>query len=138
MLQGINHITLSVNDVEESFHFYVEILGCKPIQKNPISAYVVAGEIWLALDKSQNPNARPASDYSHVAFTVAADTYPEIKRKLIAYGVKSWAENKTEGESYYFLDPNGHKLELATSNLANRIKDAKKNWNWGDQITWFV
>jgi catechol 2,3-dioxygenase-like lactoylglutathione lyase family enzyme len=44
MILGINHFTLSVNDIEESFHFYVDILGCKPIQKNPISAYVVAGD----------------------------------------------------------------------------------------------
>ena len=136
MIQGVNHITLSVNDIEESFHFYVDILGCKPIQKNPISAYIVAGDIWIALDKSRHPNASPAADYSHIAFSVDPEIFAALKSRLITYGVQQWSDNQTEGKSYYFLDPNGHKLEIAISNLTNRIEDAKRNW--GKQITWFV
>jgi glutathione S-transferase fosA5 len=92
----------------------------------------------VALDKSQNPNAWPGSDFSHIAFTVDLEIFSELKIRLLQFGVKSWIEYKTEGESFYFLDPNGHKFELATSSLVNRIEDAKKNWNWGEQIIWYV
>ena len=136
MIFGINHLTLSVNDLDESFHFYVDILGCKPIQKNPNSAYVLAGDTWVALDKSQRPQASPGTDYSHIAFSVEMAVFSEIKKRLLDYGVTDWQKNKTEGESFYFLDPNGHKLELATSNLNNRIEEAKMNW--GDQIIWYT
>ena len=51
---GVNHITLAVHDIEESFRFYHQILGFKPIQKSSISAYLLAGDMWIALSKDSN------------------------------------------------------------------------------------
>ncbi|KPJ49965.1 glutathione transferase, partial [candidate division TA06 bacterium DG_26] len=34
MIRGINHITLAVRDIDESFKFYADVLGFKPIQKS--------------------------------------------------------------------------------------------------------
>ncbi|AHJ27103.1 VOC family protein [Nodularia spumigena CS-584] len=31
MITGINHITLSLADIEESFNFYTQVLGCQAI-----------------------------------------------------------------------------------------------------------
>jgi catechol 2,3-dioxygenase-like lactoylglutathione lyase family enzyme len=42
MITGINHITLSVCDLEKSFKFYTEILGCQAIAKRLF-------EKWLAV-----------------------------------------------------------------------------------------
>jgi catechol 2,3-dioxygenase-like lactoylglutathione lyase family enzyme len=33
MISGVNHITLSVRDVDRSFGFYVETLGAKPLAR---------------------------------------------------------------------------------------------------------
>ncbi len=33
MILGLNHITLSVSDLEKSFNFYTKILGCQPIAR---------------------------------------------------------------------------------------------------------
>lgn len=38
-----------------------------------------------------------------------------------------WQDNWTEGESLYFLDPNGHKLEIHASDLAARLQAAREN-----------
>ena len=138
MISGVNHITVSVNDMEASFRFYVEVLGFKPIQKNPRSAYLSAGDLWFVLEKSPDRGAIPAGDLTHLAFNVDAETFAAIKTKLIALGARVWMDNLSEGESYYFLDPNGHKLEIAVSNLANRIAYGKQHWKLGDSIQWFV
>jgi catechol 2,3-dioxygenase-like lactoylglutathione lyase family enzyme len=138
MISGINHVTVSVDDMEESFHFYVDIMGFKPIQKNSKSAYLAAGDLWFVLDKSRDPSAAPARDLSDLAFNLDAESFAATKARLIANGAKPWMDNLSEGESFYFLDPNGHKLEIAVSNLDNRIAYGKKHWNLGNDIQWFV
>ncbi len=138
MISGVNHITLSVDDLDVSFHYYVDVLGLKPIQKNPRSAYLAAGDLWLVLEKSSDRGAMPAGDLSHIALSVDQASFAVIKQRLVTLGAKLWMDNLSEGESYYFLDPNGHKLEIAVSTLENRIAYGKKHWNLGDTIQWFV
>ena len=43
MINGINHINISVADIERSFLFYKDILGFKPLCKSEGSAYFLAG-----------------------------------------------------------------------------------------------
>lgn len=138
MISGVNHITVSVNDMDASFRFYVDVLGFKPIQKNPRSAYLTAGDLWFVIERSPDRGAIPAGDLSHIALSVDQATFDAIRTKLVALGAKVWMDNLSEGESYYFLDPSGHKLEIAVSNLENRIAYGKKHWNLGDSIQWFV
>ena len=33
MIAGLNHLTLSTTDLDRSFEFYQNILGCKPLAK---------------------------------------------------------------------------------------------------------
>ena len=138
MISGVNHITVSVNDMDESFRFYVDVLGFKPIQKNPRSAYLSAGVLGFVIERSPDRGAIPAGDLSHIALTVDQAAFDAIRTRLVSLGAKVWMDNLSEGESYYFLDPSGHKLEIAVSNLENRIAYAKKNWKLGDSIQWFV
>ena len=43
MITGINHITLSVRDVDRSYQFYVETLGARPLARWSKGAYLLAG-----------------------------------------------------------------------------------------------
>jgi hypothetical protein len=61
------------------------------------------------------------SDYTHYAFTVAEEDFEPFSHKLEQAGVTVWKQNKSEGASFYFLDPDGHKLELHVGNLAARL-----------------
>ncbi|MCV5433371.1 hypothetical protein OFN37_30045, partial [Escherichia coli] len=36
-------------------------------------------------------------------------------------GAEVWKDSRSEGASYYFLDPAGHELELHVGNLAQRL-----------------
>src|SRR5215510_11131375 len=136
MITGVNHLTLAVRDIEESCTFYHDILGFTPIQRSPISAYLLAGEMWIALTLDVHARQEPLPEYTHIAFTVAPADFDALKARLMQAGVQEWQTNQTEGASYYFVDPNGHKLEIHASDLATRIATAKQTW--GDAVHWFV
>jgi len=53
-----------------------------------------------------------------------ADFSAAVKR-LQGAKVECWQENRSPGASYYFLDPNGHKLEIHVSDLDARVKTLK-------------
>jgi catechol 2,3-dioxygenase-like lactoylglutathione lyase family enzyme len=134
MINGINHITLSVKNIDESFKFYKEILGLKPIMKSKISVYFQAGIVWIALVKSSS--GKNKSDYSHIAFNVASKDFNNLKNKIKNYGAREWQKNKTEGDSLYFLDPSGNKLEIHSTSLNDRIKHGKEHWK--KDVEWFI
>ena len=127
MISGINHITLSVRNLETSFHFYTTVLGLRPVARWYKGAYLEAGSNWVCL--SVDPEVRSAClpEYTHTAFTVASDDFPLLEDRLRQIGTACWQENRSPGDSYYFLDPDGHKLEIHTSSLADRMKAMIQN-----------
>ncbi|MCP4231705.1 MAG: glutathione transferase [bacterium] len=126
MITGINHITLSVNDINESFDFYVEVLGLHPIMRCSRSVYLLSGDTWIALVVDKNARRAETAEYTHFAFTVAEDDFDAMSDRIRRSGAVIWQDNKTEGASLYFTDPNGHKLEIHASDLENRLETAKK------------
>jgi hypothetical protein len=59
------------------------------------------------------------SDYTHYAFTVAEEDFEPFSQRL-EQRHRLEAEQK-RGASFYFLDPDGHKLELHVGSLAARL-----------------
>lgn len=136
MIKGINHITLSVKDVDQSFEFYTQILGFKPVVKWPKGAYLLAGDLWFCLFLDDNTRKSKLPEYTHIAFTISEQNFKIMSERIKKSGVKIWQENRTEGDSLYFVDPNGHKLEIHTSSLKARMKWAKTN-PW-DGLEFFI
>ncbi|MWL73344.1 glutathione transferase, partial [Escherichia coli] len=58
---------------------------------------------------------------THYAFSVAPEHFDTLVQTLTAANVTVWKDNKSEGASFYFLDPDGHKLELHVGDLAARL-----------------
>jgi len=133
MIKGINHIIFSVKDLEEAFDFYKEILELKPIMKSSYSAYFEVGDTWLALMEEAGNKKRNL--YNHIAFHLNQEDYYKLKELLVRSKVESWQDDKTEGESFYFCDPSGNKLEIHYNTIDDRIEYGKLNWT-GD-IKWF-
>jgi glutathione S-transferase fosA5 len=127
MIQGINHITFAVRDLQTSFKFYSETLGFRPLVRWNKGAYLLCGDLWICLNFDMNRNAKPTRDYSHVAFTVAEDSFESISKRITDSGSKLWSENTSEGKSLYFLDPDGHKLEIHIGGWQSRMESLKKS-----------
>lgn len=49
MVVGVDHITISVSDIERSYAFYTGTLGLRPVARWSTGAYLLAGPAWIAL-----------------------------------------------------------------------------------------
>ncbi|MFK7992591.1 MAG: VOC family protein [Granulosicoccus sp.] len=124
MVTGFNHLTLTVSELDRSFDFYVRLLDFKPEGRWHRGAYLSSGDLWLCLSLGL---ASPANDYTHYAFSVEQGKFNDAVSRLVDAGVITWKKNTSQGLSYYFLDPDGHKLELHCGGLSDRLKSIQSN-----------
>ncbi|MEO0329288.1 MAG: VOC family protein [Pseudomonadota bacterium] len=127
MPTGLNHITIAVRDIEKSLEFYAGTLGFVPVAKWDKGAYLEMGDLWLALIKDDERSLTSSQDYSHFALSCSEAEFESSVERLNQYGCTEWSENKSEGASFYFLDPDGHKLELHVGDLQTRLKAMREN-----------
>jgi len=106
------------------------------LAKWPKGAYLSAGDIWLALILDQKVRESPLPEYTHIGLTVSIEYFPVLSQNILKSGAKIWQDNKSEGDSLYFLDPNDRKLEIHASDLETRIKTAKES-HW-EGLEFFV
>ncbi|WP_353242296.1 fosfomycin resistance glutathione transferase [Providencia sp.] len=127
MLTGINHLTLAVSDISKSIYFYQSLLGMKLHAKWKNGAYISCGDLWLCLsvDTSRRYSSPSETDYTHYAFSISKANFPLLVNALKENETMMWKENKSEGDSFYFLDPDGHKLELHVGDLNQRLKSCQ-------------
>ena len=136
MITGLNHITLSVRDIDRSFRFYAETLGSRPLARWSNGAYLLAGDLWLCLTQDERVGSSPPPEYSHIAFTVPHTRFSDAAERIRASGATIWQQNRSEGPSLYFLDPDGHKLEIHAGDWRTRLA-AMKQKPWEPDIQCF-
>jgi catechol 2,3-dioxygenase-like lactoylglutathione lyase family enzyme len=121
MTLGLNHVTFAVSDVSRAVAFYEHVIGCRKVAVWDEGAYLRAGEAWLclSLDMAAAPEVR--GDYTHTAFTFDAAGLAGFRGRLRAAGGVEWKRNSSEGDSVYFLDPDGHRLEAHVGDLQSRL-----------------
>ena len=132
-VSGLNHITLAVTDVERSLAFYRDVLGCTTRAVWADGAYLEAGTLWLCLSRDHHARSSPHPDYSHIAFSVSEADYGAMRERLMAECI-IWKDNRSEGASTYFLDPDGHKLEIHLGSLESRLSHYRENPSKGVHI----
>jgi glutathione S-transferase fosA5 len=127
MVTGLNHVTLSVADLDRAFRFYTEALGMRPVARWYKGAYLAAGDLWLCLTLESDRPSRLSSTYDHIAFSASESDFHPLCSRLMSAGAQLWQENRSEGDSLYFLDPDGHKLEVHVSDLRSRIESLRRD-----------
>lgn len=121
-LEGIDHVALTVRNVELSARWYINMLGLErrfaDVWGN-MPAVVGAGTTSLALFPVTvvNPEAPPGPDtlcFRHVAFRVDRKNFDLVRDTLHASGIDTHFQDHMAAHSIYFRDPDGHQLEITT------------------------
>ena len=122
MLTGLDHRTLSVHDLARSVGFDRDMLGLRLHARWDGGAYLSAGDVWLCLSlEGQDTAALASPAYTHYAFSIAPADFAPFAARLRSACVTEWQRNSSDGDSLYFLDPDGHRLEAHAGSLAQRL-----------------
>ena len=121
MLTGLNHLTLSVRDLVRSVVFYRDTLGLRLHARWDRGAYLSAGDLWLCLSLDAGKASGTGGSYTHYAFSISQQDFAAFAARLRTAGVVEWQQNRSAGDSLYFLDPDGHQLEAHAGSLAQRL-----------------
>lgn len=127
MLTGLNHLTLAVANLSRSLEFYMALPGFKLAARWDTGAYLCLGDLWLCLSLDESRLAQKQPDYTHYALSVSQDDFGEVTAYLRRRNVMEWKTNSSEGDSFYFSDPDGHRLELHVGSLASRLEQCRRH-----------
>ena len=98
----LNHIALTVTDVQRSERWYQKHLGLKPTGRE---AFLTTGKGWLALFQGEKPGL------NHYCYSVANYDPADAVARLKAAGLTP----RREGGRVYFHDPDGIECQVASA-----------------------
>jgi catechol 2,3-dioxygenase-like lactoylglutathione lyase family enzyme len=127
-LEGIDHVALSVADVERSAAWFVEVLGFERRFEGMwkgVPVFVGKGTTAIALfphrdsPDSTAAKQRPpsATDMLHLAFRADRKNFLAAQTDLKSRGVRFEFEDHEISHSIYFRSPDGHRFEITTHEL---------------------
>lgn len=121
-LENLDHVALTVSDVERSAAWYCEVLGLERRHKGvwgSFPAMVGIGDTMVALFPLKGDRPKPPPDWKtiamrHVAFRTDRSGFDLARSELRERGIEFEFQDHDISHSIYFLDPDGHELEITT------------------------
>lgn len=98
-------------------------------------AYFLVGDFWFCLSVESQISLR--EDNSHFAFTVSSEDFESLSQRILKARAIQYKKNTSPGDSLYFLDPDGHKLEIHVGDWQTRLLAKKKDPGTWKQVQWF-
>ena len=108
----LDHVEILVKDKEASEAWYKKVLGLKRrYLKEWGQDWLVlgAGSSWILLAE---PGQGRKVQRQHFAFQVSMAEYGLARKELEGQGIKLSEEDHGVSRSFYFQDPDGHRLEI--------------------------
>jgi len=123
-IEGIDHVAMSVRDVERAAQWYMDVLGFErrfSEMWEGIPAFVGKGTTAIALFPAES-NTPSKSDRGgvrmlHLAFRANRKNFLAAQEELKRRGIRFEFQDHEISHSIYFSDPDGHKLEITTYDL---------------------
>jgi catechol 2,3-dioxygenase-like lactoylglutathione lyase family enzyme len=132
-LEGIDHVALSVRDVERAAQWYIDVLGFERLHEgiwDGVPVFVGKGTTALALfpvrsraSSAEATAAKSTSDRGdirmlHLAMRANRENFIAAQDELKRRGIKFEFQDHEISHSIYFRDPDGHQLEITTYELS--------------------
>ena len=123
-LQSIDHVAVSVRDVDESAQWYCEVLGFERQHDHVwhgFPVFVGKGDAAVALfplRDGENPKrATAGARVLHFAFRANRSNFLAAQQELKDREIPFDFQDHHISHSIYFADPDGHKIEITTYEL---------------------
>ena len=124
-LEGIDHVAMSVRDVEKAAQWYIDVLGFERRFEgmwNGVPVFIGKGTTALALfptrsGKDSPSSHAPAVRMLHLAMRADRKNFLAAQDELKRRGIEFEFEDHEISHSIYFRDPDGHRLEITTYEL---------------------
>jgi catechol 2,3-dioxygenase-like lactoylglutathione lyase family enzyme len=121
-LEGIDHVALSVRDVERSAQWYIDVLGFEKRYADVwggVPTFVGKGTTAIALFPARDRDSgksRPRAEIRilHLAFRADRKNFLAAQDDLKRRGIRFEFQDHEISHSIYFHDPDGHELEITT------------------------
>ena len=128
-LEGIDHVALAVPDVERSAAWYIDVLGFEPLYPgmwDGVPVFIGRGTTAIALfpprpreDSASSPQGAPnEADMLHLAMRADRKNFLAAQEELKKRGISFEFADHEISHSIYFRNPDGHRLEITTYDLA--------------------
>jgi len=127
-LEGIDHLAMSVRDVERAAQWYIDVLGFERLHEgmwDGIPVFIGKGTTALALFPVRSHGTSRLSGPAdvrmlHLALRANRQNFLAAQEELRRRGIKFEFQDHEISHSIYFRDPDGHKLEITTYDLEGR------------------
>ena len=123
-LEGIDHVAMSVPDVERAAKWYIDVLGFErrfSEMWDGVPVFIGKGTTSIALFPAQsNPpskSERAGARMLHLAFRANHENFLAAQEELKQRGIRFEFQDHEISHSIYFRDPDDHELEITTYEL---------------------
>ena len=132
-LQALDHVAISVRDMDRSAQWYVDVLGFErqhddiwggmPVFVGKNDAAVALFPIRAGKDSGSVPGGIPR--VLHFAFRTGRTEFLSAQEELRKRGIEFEFQDHEISHSIYFNDPDGHEIEITTYELERGKSPAK-------------
>ena len=120
-LEGIDHVALSVSDIERAAGWYIEVLGFQRRYSDMwdgIPTFIGKGSTAIALfparGKAESQQRAKPTRMLHLAFRADGKNFAIAQHELKRRGIPYEFQDHEISHSIYFRDPDDHELEITT------------------------
>ena len=127
--QGVHHVALICRDVEETVHFYQELLGFPLVELVENRDYAGSSHFFFDIGHRnllgffdfpghEHPDFRETiGGVQHIALSTTAEQFATARERLDAAGIEYLGPDRGIDDSLYFRDPNGVNVEFYREEL---------------------
>ena len=127
---GIDHVAISVRDLEKSLEFYTKVIGLKVTEreysKPGVEYFLDCGNALIGLIQGNEAEGKHLLQDgglggNHVSFRVETKEFDRVVEEIKKLGLTiTYIKKREKSWSVYFLDIDGNKLEMTAWPLEDK------------------